>query len=162
AGRHVELREIDYAEVLRERAGGAKAAWDTVIANCLQGSFDLDDATVRELMTIAGDADRLAELMTALEEKAGASGGGVDVKTAALMRMVRGIVETISKRDPEQLEPVLRNMASAMGQLSADALMGLMTDRTGSDDGPRLMNAVVSRMSDRTIAKFVARNVVAE
>ena len=34
--------------------------------------------------------------------------------------------------------------------------------RGDRDDGPRLMNAVVSRMSDGTIAKFVARNVVAE
>ena len=33
AGRHVELREIDYAEVLRERSGGESAAWDKVIAN---------------------------------------------------------------------------------------------------------------------------------
>ena len=30
AGRHVELREIDYAEVLRERTGGESAAWDKV------------------------------------------------------------------------------------------------------------------------------------
>ena len=41
AGRHVELREIDYAEVLRERSGGEAAVWDKIIANCLQGSaFD--------------------------------------------------------------------------------------------------------------------------
>src|SRR5206468_11113959 len=31
AGRHVEIREIDYTEVLRERAGGEAAAWDLVI-----------------------------------------------------------------------------------------------------------------------------------
>ena len=44
AGRHIELREIDYAEVLRERAGGEAAVWDKVITNCLQGSaFDLDE-----------------------------------------------------------------------------------------------------------------------
>ena len=43
AGRHVELREIDYAEVLRERKGGEAAAWDQVIANCLQGdAFELE------------------------------------------------------------------------------------------------------------------------
>ena len=45
AGRHVELREIDYAEVLRERAGGDPVVWQRVIANCLQGNaFDLDEA----------------------------------------------------------------------------------------------------------------------
>src|SRR3954469_10250784 len=56
AGRHVELREIDYAEVLRERAGGDPAVWKRVIANCLQGSaFELDEAGIKELLGIAGD-----------------------------------------------------------------------------------------------------------
>src|SRR5207249_767947 len=41
AGRHVELREIDYAEVLRERKQGQAADWDTVVANCLQGDVML-------------------------------------------------------------------------------------------------------------------------
>src|SRR6185369_5205582 len=30
AGRHIELREIDYSEVLRERTGGEAAVWDKV------------------------------------------------------------------------------------------------------------------------------------
>jgi hypothetical protein len=162
AGRHVELREIDYGEVLRERSGGESAAWDKVIQNCLQGtSFDLDEQAISELLGIAADADKLSELMSVVEAKAGAE-GGVGAKAAALMRMLRGIVDAVSKGDPERLEPVLRNMASAVGQLSPEVLMGLMTDRDTDDDGPRLMNAVVSRMSDGTIAKFIARNVVAE
>ena len=37
AGQHLELREIDYAQVLRERTGGKAAIWERVIANCLQG-----------------------------------------------------------------------------------------------------------------------------
>src|SRR4029453_5892185 len=58
AGRHVQIREIDYAEVLRERAGGEVAVWDQVIANCLQGtSFDLDEKAVRELLGIASDEE---------------------------------------------------------------------------------------------------------
>ena len=77
AGRHVELREIDYAEVLRERSGGDPIVWKRVIANCLQGSaFDLDEAGIRELLGIAGDSEQLAELMASLESSA-ESGGGV-------------------------------------------------------------------------------------
>src|SRR5438552_12304537 len=37
AGRHIELREIDYTEVLRERKAGEAAVWTKVSANCLQG-----------------------------------------------------------------------------------------------------------------------------
>jgi len=47
AGRHLEIEEIDYASVLRERSGGDVAAWDKVIASCLQGStLELDEATI--------------------------------------------------------------------------------------------------------------------
>jgi hypothetical protein len=166
AGRHVELREIDYAQVLRERAGGQAAVWDRVIQNCLQGSaFDLDESGIRELLGIADDSERLADLMATLEGSAEAEGeGGIGAKTAALMRMLRGIVEVVSKNDPERLEPVLRNMASAVGQCSPDMLLGLMGHRGGAfdDEGPRLVQAVVSRMTDTTIARFVARHVISE
>jgi HEAT repeats len=158
AGRHVQVREIDYAEVLRERSGGEAAVWDRVIANCLQGtSFDLDEDAVRELLGIASDANTLTDLTTAVESRLGE--GGIATRTAAILRMLRGIMDTVSKSDPERLEPVLRNMATAVGTLTPDMLIGLLSDRR-TEDGPRLMNAVVSRMSDGTIAKFVARNVV--
>src|SRR5262249_38150988 len=115
AGRHVELREIDYAEVLRERAGGDAAIWKRIVDNCLQGSsFDLDEAGINELLEIAGDSEQLANLMATLEASP-EGGGGVGLKTAALLRMLRGIIEVVSKKQPEQLEPVLKNMAAAVG-----------------------------------------------
>src|SRR5712692_4499023 len=161
AGRHVELREIDYADVLRERSGGEAAVWDRVIANCLQGSsFELDEEGIKELLGIALDSDKLAEMMATLEEGADKT-GGIGAKTAALMRMLRGIVEVVSKSDPDRLEPVLRNMASAVGQVSPEMMLGLLNQQQ-DDDGPRLMQAVVSRMTDHTIARFVSRHVIAE
>ena len=160
AGRHVELREIDYAEVLRERTGGKSAVWDRVIANCLQGQgFTLDEAGLHELFDVAADSDRLAELLGEVETRAGAE-GGVGARAAALLRMLRGIVDAVAKSEPERLEPVLRNMAGAVGQLTPDTLLGLLSNRAEPDAGPPLMNAVVSRMSDSTIARFVARNVI--
>jgi hypothetical protein len=162
AGRHLELREIDYAEVLRERAGGESAVWSTVVANCLQGmAFDLDENAIRELLGIAADSDRLAELMAAVEEGASEGGGGIAAKTAALLRMLRGILDAVTSNDPERVEPVLHNMATAVGQLSPDMILGLMEQRE-VEHGPQLMTDVVSRMSDGTIARFVARNVAAE
>jgi HEAT repeat protein len=160
AGRHVELHEIDYAEVLRERTGGEAAVWKTVIASCLQGtSFDLDEEAIAELIGIVNDPSKLADLMAEVE--AGAeSTGTMGAKTAALMRMMRGIVDVVSKSRPEQLEPTLRHMATAVGQLSPDMLLGLLGHRT-DDEGPQVMQAVVSRMSDGTIAGFVSRQVIA-
>jgi len=103
AGRHVELREIDYSEVLRERSGGEAAVWDKVIANCLQGSsFELDEEGIRELLGVAVDSERLAEMMSALDTAGtGEDAGRIGQKTAALMRMLRGIVDVVSKADPD-------------------------------------------------------------
>jgi hypothetical protein len=162
AGRHIELREIDYAEVLRERSAGESAAWERVLLSCLQGdSVELTDETIRELLGAAGDPARLAELMTTLEARSAAS-GGIHAKTAAVMRLLETIVEAIRKSAPERLDPALRNIAGAVGQLSPDMLMGLLSHRREGEDAPELMNAVVSRMSDKTIAQFVARSVIAE
>jgi hypothetical protein len=162
AGRHLEIREIDYAEVLRERAGGESAVWAKVVANCLQGmAFDLDEAAMKELLGIAADSDRLADLMTAVETAANDSGGGIAAKTAALLRMLRGILDAVSSANPDGVEPVLHNMATAVGRLSPEMLVGLIQQRDTDREAP-LMSAVVSRMSDTTIARFVARNVANE
>src|SRR5262245_25487260 len=55
-GQHVEVREIDYAQVLRERPAGTDAEWDTIIEHCLAGdAVELDDATLKALLDIASD-----------------------------------------------------------------------------------------------------------
>jgi len=162
AGRHVELREIDYTQVLRERSGGEAAVWDRVIASCLQGSaFELDDASIADLIELAGNADRLSELMSTVEAKM-ETGGNLGAKTAAVMRMLRGIVDVVSKNAPDRVEPVLQNMASAVGQFSPEMLLGLLEKRREGEEGGQLMQAVVSRMSESTIANFVSRHVIAE
>jgi hypothetical protein len=162
AGQHIELREIDYAEVLRERAHGESAAWERVIVSCLQGdAVDLTDDAIRELLGVAGDPARLAELMATLDARADPT-GGIPAKTAVVMRMLKTIVEAIRQRAPERLDPTLRNIAGAVGQLTPDVLMGLLTQPGEAGEPADLMNAVVSRMSERTIAQFVAKDVVAE
>jgi hypothetical protein len=162
AGQHLELREIDYAQVLRERASGRPAVWDQVIANCLQGGIvDPDDEVIRELLAVAGNSERLAELVTELEARVSESAeGGIDAPAVAVLHLLRSIMEAVSKSEPDGLEPVLRNMAGAVGQLAPDTLIDLLSKRGGTEEGPQLVSAVVSRMSDRTIAQFVARNVI--
>ena len=168
AGRHVEIREIDYAEVLRERKGGEAAAWDQVIANCLQGdAFDLDEETIRALLETVADAEKMAQLMNALDARAAESGRDVGQRTTALVRLLQGIVQAVTEREPDRLESTLRNLAGAAGRLSPDMLLSLIErGRPGGEgadkDGPlSLINAVTSRMTDATIAQFVSRNALA-
>ena len=161
--RAIEIQEIDYSEVLRERMAGRAAAWEEIVANCLQtDASDLDDKTLKALLDVAGNADRLAELVVLLEERAG-SGGGIRAQTAALMRMLKGIVDVVAKTDPERLEPVIRNLAVALGGLSPELLLELLSGQKDRAEGAAdLVLQVVSRMSEGTIAGFVAKNIVAE
>ena len=179
AGRHIEIREIDYAEVLRERGGGEAAAWDQVIANCLQGdAFDLNEETIRELLKTAADPEKMAQLMAMLDERAAESGRNVAQRTTALVRLLQSIVQSVSEREPERAEAVLQNLAGAAGRLSPDMLLSLLSrgrpaarraaPGTGgglepaTDDAvPSLVTAVANHMSDATIAQFVARNALA-
>jgi hypothetical protein len=162
AGRHIELREIDYTEVLRERTGGQLAVWDRVVTNCLEGkAFELDDAAISDLIGLAGNPDQLCDLMSTVEAKM-ETGGGIGAKTAAVIRMLRGIVDVVSKNAPEKVEPVLQNMAAAVGQLSPEMLLALLEKRRSADEGAELVQAVASRMSESTIAGFVSRQVIAQ
>jgi HEAT repeat protein len=159
-GRHVELREIDYAEVLREKSSGLPVAWDKLIAHCLHGAaLHLDDDSIAELLGVAADPGKLNELMAAMDA-AMEPGAGMPARTAALMRLMRGIIEAVSSRDPEQRGNTLRNLATSVGHLSPEMLMGLFDQRGDRDEGPQLMNEVVSHMSDGTVANFVSRNVI--
>jgi hypothetical protein len=162
AGRHLELREIDYAEVLRERASGQHAVWDRVVTNCLQGNaFELDDAAINDLISLAGNADQLCDLMSTVESKM-ETAGGIGAKTAAVLRMLRGIIDVVSKNAPDRVEPILQNMAASVGHLSPEMLLGLLEKRRSADEGAQVVQAVTSRMSEDTIAAFVSRQVIAQ
>jgi hypothetical protein len=160
AGRHLELREIDYAQVLRERKAGQRAIWDRVIANCLQGqNLELDEDALRALLEAAGNSEQLAEFIKEVETRAGAE-AGIGARAAAVLRMLRGLVDAVVKTDPARLEPFLENMAGAVGQLMPETVIDLLAKENAPEDAPHLLNAVVKRMTDTTIAKFVARNVI--
>src|SRR5207249_6736105 len=101
---------IDYTEMLRERTGGQHAVWDRVVTDCLQGNaFELDDAAVSNLIALAGNAEQLCDLMSTVETKMDIA-GGIGAKTTAVVRMLRGIIDVVSKNAPERVEPVLQNM----------------------------------------------------
>jgi hypothetical protein len=90
------------------------------------------------------------------------TGGGIGAKTAAILRMLRGIIDVVSKNAPDRVEPVLQNMAAAVGHLSPEMLLGLLEKRRSADEGAQVVQAVASRMSEGTIAAFVSRQVIAQ
>jgi hypothetical protein len=162
-GPSIEIQEIDYAEVLREKKGLA-AAIDEIVAAALAGrQLELDDSAMRALLDIVGDPAKLDELMKQLE---GASADrGVDVKTAAFLNLLRGLADHALKHDAGRLETIFRQMGHAAGRLSADGMLGLLAQRQRPEamcGSINVVAGVIDRMSDNSIVQFVSGSVIAE
>jgi hypothetical protein len=161
-GPSIEIHEIDYAEVLREREGD-QARLDEIIAACLKDSprLELNDEAMLALLAVVKDPEKLRALIAKLEESTAAEGRAAHA--AAFLKLLRGLAEYVARRQPDQLEGVLKTMADAAGRLSADAMVTLLAQRmtgeatVGSLD---VVGAVVDRISDPAIAGFVADNVI--
>ncbi len=162
-GPSIEIREIDYAEVLREKAGHA-AAIEEIIAAALAGPrVELDEAMMNTLIEIIGDPQKLDELMKRLEEAV--AEGGVDVRTAAFLSLLRGVTEHVAKTHPEKLGGVLHQMSQAAGRLTAAGMSSFLATRDRPEavaSGVNVVSAVVENISDKSVAHFVAGNVIAE
>jgi hypothetical protein len=161
-GPSLEIQQIDYAEVLREKQG-KEAELDRILAAALAGpQLELDESGMRLLLEIVGDPARLAQLMTRLEA---ASGAGSDAHVGAFISLLRGLAEWTGRHHPDQLETVLTQASQAAGRLSAAAMLSLLgqrpRDKSGGP-GADVASAVISRMTDATMSGFVARSVIAE
>jgi hypothetical protein len=160
AGDHVELREIDYAEVLREKHGGDPAAWEHIIANCLLGdtTLDLDEEEAKILLEIASDAAKLGDLFADLEARA-AEDQTPGARARAVLRLLREIMKAAKRTNPEGIDGVLRNMASAIGRVSPEMMVQLLSQSEDAmPDAAGIVDAVVTRMTEKTVAGFIARN----
>ena len=157
--RHLELQEIDYADILKERAGQA-SKWDDIIRACLNLDSPLDEDALRELLDVCGNAERFSEFILSLEQNGETSMGS---KASALLRMLRGVVDLVSRTDPTRLEPLLKTVAQGFGSLSPELLLELLSTEEGrADKAADLVLQVASRMTDTTLGNFVANGVIAQ
>lgn len=158
-----EIREIDYAEVLRERAGGDTAAWDRIIANCLSGdAVNLDERNLSALLDLVGDQSRFGDFLSRLQSTGGE--GKLGARAAALLQIMRSVVSAIGNRNPGEQQAMLGSMAAATSRLTPEMMLALVSharaaDRSATSDAAA---QVIGHIGDRAIASFVAGNVVAE
>ena len=160
-GPSLEIVEIDYAEVLREKLGDAEAV-DRLVDAAMRG-VDLDESGLRLLLEIVGDPVRLAALMQQLEKRTENTPG--EVRVTAFVKLLRGLAEYVGRTNPARLDKALRDIGQAAGRLSAEAMLELLLRRSkpeamaGSVD---VVTAMVDRMSDGAVASFVSNSVIAE
>jgi hypothetical protein len=162
-GPSLEIQEIDYAEVLREKQGSS-AALDLLVSAAQAGpQLQMDDSGMRLLLDIVGDPPRLAELMKRLG--AASAEGGADAHTAAFLSLLRGLTEWTGRNHPGQLDAVIGQMSQAAGHLSAEGMLSLLAQAQQAKNPGATGNvagAVLNRMSDATVSQFVAGSVIAE
>jgi hypothetical protein len=158
--RHLELQEIDYADILRERKGQLESRWDDIVRACLILDAPLDDETLRDLLDVCSDPERFSQFVTALEQNDEASAAS---KASALLRMLRGVIDLVSRSDPGRIETILRSVAQGFGTLSPELLLELLsTDEGRADKAADLVLQIAGRMTDGTLGSFVARAVVTQ
>ena len=145
-----------------ERTAGAAASWQQIIANCLAGdAFEIPEELLALLIDGITDSEALNNVITALDAAAVEAGCGLNARAAALVRLLRGIVSAVHARAPQRTEPVMRDLAMALGRLSPDMMLSLLSQGGEADEASaRVVNSVMSRMPDGTIASFVARHAV--
>jgi len=161
---HFEIREIDYAEVLRERAGGEKAQWDRIIAMCLQGDTSgLDERALGSLLDSLSDPERFGNLLDHFQQSESVETLSVSVRVATLLHVMRTALEAAKNQNPADAARALQTMADSCARLTPEMMLGMLGSRQSSNAADAQMaNALMERMSDQTVASFVARSVTAE
>ena len=158
-GPSVEIREVDYAEVLREKRGSI-AALDRVIAAALEGAhLQLADDHIDALLAALADPAQLDELMARLES---AAGHGGDAKTTAVITLLQNIVGRAAQADPAQFEETVRKLGQVAARLTADDMLQLLARRDAGGPEGEVVGTVLGAMADQDLAAFVAGSVIAE
>lgn len=157
----IDVRQIDYAEVLRERQAAHDGAWDRILAFYLEGDLsDLDEEALAALFDIASDVARFTEFTDQLVTRA--TGPSQRGSAGGVLRVLQALADFTAKRHPEQLERVLEHIAAAAARLTPELLLDLIAPGAAEDPvegGIDLAMAVRARLSGDTIAEFVARSV---
>ena len=180
----IELKEIDYAEVLRERAGsgGDSATWDRILAALKEEHDEQSDdragggggigpgggagagGTMASMMALAGDPDRLAQFAQRLQNLGKASGDDSLQQRKSLVEMMHGLANFTAERTPDDLNAVLDTMAGAAAQMTPEMLLSLITEPPPVPGGgtPRmdLARELQSRLTDDMVSRFLVDNIV--
>ncbi|HXW05395.1 MAG TPA: HEAT repeat domain-containing protein [Vicinamibacterales bacterium] len=164
-GPSLEVREIDYTEVLREKQGLAGTIDDILQAAVSGAPGALHDGRLQALLDIVRDPFRLDELMKQLESRAADVPQGVELQTRTFLALVRGLVDYVSRTAPGDLNALFERLGQGARRLSVEAMIALLSERSRPEalqGSVNVVSALIESMSDTSVAGFVADAVVAE
>ena len=157
----IEVRTLDYGELLRSRLHGDEASWDAIIARCLEGSaFALDQGLIEMLFGVLQDPESIVNVMRALESRL--PPGTPSGQGAAIMAgLLQAVAEFVAATTPDEAEGVMTALAEAATRLPLETL-GTMVEGPRGAFSPRLgqfVQNLLRRASDGSIANFIACEV---
>ena len=157
----IALTEIDYAEVLKERADGrdSGATWERILALLHEDDAEEERDAMQKMLALAKDPAKLTEFTQRLQALGQASGEDSLQQRKSMLELMHAMANHAAGRQPEELDSVLNNMAAAAAQLTPDMLLSLITDPPPTGDGLDLAQELQSRLTDEMISRFLAENI---
>ena len=113
-GPSIEIIEIDYAEVLREKAG-SQASIASIIAAAVSGGGAIADETIDTILESALLPAAADALMKQMEQAATDRPQGAAGQTTAFLNLMRDLVARASRGGPEQLASLFSALGKAAG-----------------------------------------------
>jgi HEAT repeat protein len=161
--RSIELREIDYERLLRNRSLGPPATLDQIFDSLSSGQTDGLDATARSTLgTIIRDPAKLERFAAELAERvAGVEGAHAE----SVLQLLRAATELLKEDDNEPRAGALTNLAQMLTGMSAETMADLLRRRgtpAAMVDSEDAVRTVTDRMASADVATFVSDSIVAE
>jgi len=158
----IEIRSLDYNEMLRTRMHGDQATWEAIVASCLEGnSFSLDTAMIDLLSVVLNDPAKITSLMQAVEARLPA-GDGDGRAPAVIAGLMQAVAQFVAASAPDQVDSVMSALAEAATRLPLATLGPMVDGPRGGGFRPglaRFVQGLVRRISDESIANFIACEV---
>jgi len=157
----IEVRSLDYGELLRSHLYGDEATWNAIVANCLEGgSFSVDQGLVDMLVGVVDDPESIGNVMRALQARL--PPGTASGQSAAVMAgLLRAVAEFVAAATPDETERITAALAEAATRLPLDTLGPIVEGPRGGFN-PNLgqfVQNLLAHASDGAIANFIACEV---
>jgi hypothetical protein len=162
-GPSLEVQEIDYAEVLREKKTLAETIEEVLAAAVAGPDVPIDERLAQMVEELISDPAKAEALIRELERVAGTR--GAEGIAATFLKLLRGVVQHALAAGRTDLDTLLRQFGDAAARFPPSA-MCLLLDRQRTPDavvsGVNVVSGIVEHMSEAAVVGFVTTSVAAE